>query len=54
MDYIKEIDETLGKLVTEGTKNAFKYKDPQTQEIYYYDRKGVYHKDGKPLVFVGE
>lgn len=31
---------------------VFKYKDPITQEFYYYEREGVHKKNGKPLVYV--
>lgn len=32
----------------------FKYQDPKTGQIYNYDRKGVYKKDGRFLVYKGE
>ena len=32
------------------SKGGYKYKDPQTGEIYEYERKGVYKKDGRFLI----
>ena len=37
-----------------NTSASYMYKDPRTGEIYYYDVKGVYFKDGKSLVYVGK
>jgi len=31
---------------------TFVYKDPKTRELYHYDRRGVYKKEGRILVFV--
>ena len=31
-------------------KGKFKYKDPKTGEIYEYERKGIYKKDGRTLI----
>ena len=31
-------------------QNKYKYKDPQTGEIYEYERKGIYKKDGRTLI----
>ena len=31
---------------------VFKYKDPITQEFFYFEREGVHKKNGKPLIFV--
>ena len=31
-------------------QSKFKYRDPKTQEIYEYDQKGIYKKDGRTLV----
>lgn len=31
-------------------RSKFKYKDPQTGEIFEYDRKGIYRKNGRILV----
>ena len=32
------------------SKGGFKYKDPKTGEVYEYDRKGIYKKDGRTLI----
>lgn len=32
------------------TKGSFKYEDPKTGEIYEYERKGIYKKDGRTLI----
>lgn len=34
--------------------SKFEYKHPVTNEIYIYDRKGVYEKDGRTLVYIGK
>ena len=34
--------------------SKFEYKHPITNEIYQYDRKGVYTKDGRPLIYIGK
>lgn len=36
------------------SKSQYKYMDPNTREIYYFERKGNYKKDGKYLRFEGE
>jgi hypothetical protein len=33
--------------------SQYQYKDPMTNELYYYDRKGVYNKNGRQLVYMG-
>ena len=35
-------------------KAEYKYKAPKTGEYYYYDRQGIYKKDGRTLVFVAK
>ncbi len=32
------------------SKAKYAYEDPQTGEIYYYKRRGLYRKNGRPLV----
>ncbi len=32
------------------TKAGYKYKDPQTGEIFEFERKGVYTKNGRTLI----
>lgn len=31
-------------------QNKYKYKDPQTGEVYEYERKGIYKKNGRTLI----
>jgi len=31
-------------------QNKYKYKDPKTGEIYEYDRRGIYKKNGRALI----
>ena len=31
-------------------KKKFKYRNPKTNEYFYYDRRGIYKKDGITLV----
>lgn len=31
-------------------KKKFKYKNPKTNEYYFFDRRGIYKKDGVTLV----
>lgn len=31
-------------------QNSFKYRDPKTGQVYEYDRRGVYKKDGRALI----
>jgi hypothetical protein len=38
----------------EDTESKFQYKDPETQELYTYNRRGVYEKEGRPLIYVGK
>jgi len=40
-------EEQLKRAQSEG---AFRYKDPKTGEIYEYERRGVYKKDGRTLI----
>ena len=32
------------------SKGTFKYKDPKTGQVYEYDRRGIYKKDGRTLI----
>jgi hypothetical protein len=32
----------------------YEYKDPITNEIYYYNRQGIYEKNGRTLIYVGK
>lgn len=38
------------KSKAEEAEAGFKYQDPKTGEIYEYERKGIYRKDGRVLV----
>ena len=51
MENVEEPSETEDEDEVEG---KFQYQDPTTQEIYTYNRRGVYTKDGRPLIFVGK
>lgn len=33
--------------------SKYEYRDPMTNELYFYERKGVYNKNGRQLVYVG-
>jgi hypothetical protein len=41
--------EALDFCATYG-KKKFKYRNPKTNEYFYYDRRGIYKKDGITLV----
>ena len=42
---VEEIDLSLAK---------YAYRDPSTNEIYYFERKSSYKKDGRHLIFMSE
>jgi hypothetical protein len=52
-EYVEESPEMENEDDME-TESKFQYKDPVTQEIYTYNRRGVYEKNGNPLIFVGK
>jgi len=35
-------------------QSSFKYEDPKTGQLYEYERKGIYKKDGRFLVYKGK
>jgi hypothetical protein len=35
------------------SSQKFQYRDPISQEVFTYDRRGVYKKNGRPLLYVG-
>tara|TARA_B100001778_G_scaffold334954_1_gene349590 strand:- start:7577 stop:8287 length:711 start_codon:yes stop_codon:yes gene_type:complete len=35
-------------------QNSYKYKDPKTGQVYEYERRGVYKKDGRTLIQAAE
>ena len=51
-DDYEECDEPSEDYEVESL-SKFEYRHPVTNEIYFYDRKGVYEKDGRTLVYVG-
>jgi hypothetical protein len=34
--------------------SKFEYRDPVTNELYYYDRRGIHTKDGRQLIYIGK
>lgn len=51
-EYVEEPSETEDEEMKEDGK--YEYKDPMTQEIYIYDRRGVYKNGDRPLIYVGK
>jgi hypothetical protein len=52
----KEVEEP-SELETEEPEmeeGAYEYKDPKTGEIYTYNRRGYYEKDGTILIYIGK
>ena len=49
-----EEDDTEEEDATLKTEAKYKYRNPNTNEIYYYNRQGIYKKDGQTLVFMGK
>jgi hypothetical protein len=52
-DFISEVDKCIQEQKEdqhEESQGKFKYKDPKTNEVYEYERKGIYRKDGRVLV----
>lgn len=54
--YIQNIYDFIeAKSPKEQSEGKYKYKDPKTNEVYEYDQKSVYRKDGRVLIpVVGE
>ena len=46
----KEGRPTQEQLKKAQSKAAYKYEDPKTGQIYEYERKGIYRKDGRVLI----
>ena len=44
----------VGLYVEYVSQSDFKYRDPKTGEIYYFERRGVYKKNGRTLVFMSK
>jgi hypothetical protein len=38
----------------EAFASKYEYKDPMTNEVYFYNRQGIYEKNGRTLVYVGK
>ena len=36
------------------SEGKFKYKDPVTGEFYFFERQGIYRKNGRVLVYVSK
>jgi len=57
-EYTSEEVEEPSELETEEpeveTEAKYKYEDPQTGEVYTYNRQGTYEKDGRRLNFMGK
>lgn len=51
-DFVKYYEP--GKYDSEYSDSEFKYEDPMSGEVYTYNRKGVYRKNGKILRYVGK
>lgn len=49
MTHIEAADFTL-----RHTQAKFKYRDPKTNEIFEFDRRGLYRKNGRVLVPVND
>ena len=44
----------VGLYVEYVTESDFKYRDPKTGEIYEFQRRGIYRKNGRTLVYVSK
>jgi hypothetical protein len=51
-DYVDFFDD--GEEPEDYEFSRYKFEDPVTQEIFYYDRMGSWKKDGKSLIFKGK
>ena len=51
-DYV-DVGEEI-EIVDFNSIAKFIYKDPKTNELYYYEYKGVYQKNGRNLVYVSK
>ena len=52
-DHFDYIDATNLVLIHQS-KGNFKYKDPVTGEYYFFERQGIYKKNGRTLVYVSK
>jgi hypothetical protein len=58
-EYVEEPSETEDETEepeddTEEMEAKYQYQDPMTQEVYTYNRRGVYKKEDRPLIYVGK
>lgn len=53
-DFEDDVEEVELDYISEKLNAQFKYKDPETGEIFLYNNKGIYHRDGKTLLFVSK
>ena len=51
-DYVNDFDDQ--EEIEDYQFSAYKFEDPITQEIFYYDRMGNWKKDGRSLIFKGK
>jgi hypothetical protein len=45
--WIREVREELERI---DAKKTHKYKDPVTNEVFEYERQGIYKKNGRTLI----
>lgn len=50
MEALKEYLKSKFKKSEADERSGYKYKDPRTGEIFIFERKGVYRKNGRILV----
>jgi hypothetical protein len=46
-EWLKEANEELERI---EAKKTYKYRDPVTNEVFEYDRKGLYKKNSRTLI----
>lgn len=51
-DYVDFGEDSEDVLIDDIVKSKYNYKDPKTGEVYTYERKGVYKKNGRFLTLV--
>ena len=44
----------VGLFVEYISEGDYKYRDPKTGEIYQFQRRGIYKKNGRTLVYVSK
>jgi hypothetical protein len=48
LNHIEAADFQLSQ--SQGNKKIYKYKDPKTGEVYEFERRGLYRRNGRILV----